>query len=59
MIGEALVGISFMLFGYFMGFMLWFVTYTVGFGFIFDIASKSQKWRPKTYPKKRNEPICG
>jgi hypothetical protein len=21
--------------------------------------SKTQKWRPKTYPKKRNEPICG
>ena len=46
MIGEALVGISFMLFGYFMGFMLWFVTYTVGFGFIFVWLLKADtvKW---------------
>jgi hypothetical protein len=24
-----------------------------------DIASKTQKWRPKNDPKKRNKPICG
>ena len=46
MIGEALVGISFMLVGYFMGFMLWWVTYSAGFALIFIWLLKADtvKW---------------